>query len=657
MGREFSCAALVFIFLGSFMSAIASFPVADMTVLGSMVTNVGGTIIDNTTWTLENSPYFLVDDVTIAQNATLTIEPGVAVDLDFWQLSVKGTLRAIGNETHRINITTVESPLTNNNRILFDDASSPWNETAGTGCTIQYALVNMNFTGTGCIAIRGGTPKLSNNIMYLQCDDAGILAGGLVMNNTIMYNGYRAIVVGGSPSIGFNLIEGKLQTGIHVAGGDSAVIFGNLIKNTTYLGYGYESNSGGFVFSGGWSGYPIVVNNTIVNCNHGVTFPPYSSGWFNRTDFEFNNVYSTGYAVEVGKTDPRITIALPNNWWGTNDSAIIDQIIYDQNDDRTLCLVNYTGFLMMPTPFPLDSTPPMTLQNYDGLWHTQAFNITLSATDDLLGVWNTFYKINDGGAKMVRLNGMPQITVEGADNSLEYWSLDYAGNEEDHHVLTGIKLDETTPQGSILINSGATYTNVTQVGLSLNAVDAVSGISQMCFLNDGDSWSSWELYATSKSWSLEAGDGVKNVYVQYRDLAGLTVTSYDSITLDTMLPVANAGQNQNAQVGQVVTFNGTGSTDNTGIASYVWNFGDGTSGTGVTPPHTYSSVGTYTVSLMVIDLAGNSAASTATVTVEVIIPEFPSSAIVTVLLALVSAFSLTFRKKMKPGKARNRNSL
>jgi len=52
----------------------------------------------------------------------------------------------------------------------------------------------------------------------------------------------------------------------------------------------------------------------------------------------------------------------------------------------------------------------------------------------------------------------------------------------------------------------------------------------------------------------------------------------------------------------------------------------------------------------VIDLAGNSAASTATVTVEVIIPEFPSSVMVTVLLVLVSAFSLAFRKKMKLGK-------
>ncbi len=350
MDRDFKCTALVFTLLVSFVSVFASFPASSLMAFGS-VTNVGGTIWDNATWTLEDSPYFFTSDVTVAANATLTIEPGVAVDLDFWQLSVKGTLRAIGNVTNRINITTLERPLTNNNRILFDDASVPWNETAGTGCTIQYAYINMNFTWAGCTGIRGGSPKLSNNIMYLQVDDAGILAGGLVMNNTIVYNGYRAIVVGGSPSIGFNTIDGKLQTGIHVTGGDSATIFGNLIKNTTYLGYGDESNSGGFVFSGGWLEYPIVVNNTIVNCNHGLTFPPYSNEGLNRIDFEFNNVYSTGYAVEVGKTDPRITIALANNWWGTNDSAIIDQMIYDQNDDRSLCLINYTGFLEKPSSF------------------------------------------------------------------------------------------------------------------------------------------------------------------------------------------------------------------------------------------------------------------------------------------------------------------
>ena len=55
------------------------------------------------------------------------------------------------------------------------------------------------------------------------------------------------------------------------------------------------------------------------------------------------------------------------------------------------------------------------------------------------------------------------------------------------------------------------------------------------------------------------GPGTKYVYVQFKDRVDLTVAAYDAIVLDTMLPVANAGQNQNAQIGQTVTFSGSGS--------------------------------------------------------------------------------------------------
>ena len=62
--------------------------------------------------------------------------------------------------------------------------------------------------------------------------------------------------------------------------------------------------------------------------------------------------------------------------------------------------------------------------------------------------------------------------------------------------------------------------------------------------------------------------------------------------------------------GLTCNFNGSASNDPDGsIVSYAWNFGDGTTGSGVSPSKTYSSSGTRTVTLTVTD-NGNATGST-----------------------------------------------
>jgi PKD repeat protein len=72
------------------------------------------------------------------------------------------------------------------------------------------------------------------------------------------------------------------------------------------------------------------------------------------------------------------------------------------------------------------------------------------------------------------------------------------------------------------------------------------------------------------------------------------------------------------------TFNGSASTDSDGtIASYAWNFGDGTTATGATASHTYASAGSYTVALTVTDNGGATGSTANSVTVSAAPPNQP----------------------------------
>jgi hypothetical protein len=107
-------------------------------------------------------------------------------------------------------------------------------------------------------------------------------------------------------------------------------------------------------------------------------------------------------------------------------------------------------------------------------------------------------------------------------------------------LADGMTRDGTPPAGSIVINGGAAYTITTDVTLGLSASDSGSGVADMRFSNDGSTWGGWHAYGADKAWTLSSGDGVKTVYVEYRDgqsnVSSGSIT--DEITLDTMPPNA-----------------------------------------------------------------------------------------------------------------------
>ncbi|MGB5474072.1 MAG: PKD domain-containing protein [Gammaproteobacteria bacterium] len=112
--------------------------------------------------------------------------------------------------------------------------------------------------------------------------------------------------------------------------------------------------------------------------------------------------------------------------------------------------------------------------------------------------------------------------------------------------------------------------------------------------------------------------GTFTVTLTVTDNAGATdsATSTATIAAAPQAPVADANGPYNGTAGQPVTFDGSGSSDADGtIVSFAWTFGDGTTGTGVSPTNTYAAAGTFNVTLTVTDNDGLTDTATSTATI------------------------------------------
>jgi hypothetical protein len=109
--------------------------------------------------------------------------------------------------------------------------------------------------------------------------------------------------------------------------------------------------------------------------------------------------------------------------------------------------------------------------------------------------------------------------------------------------MAGVTLDTTAPIGTVAIPGaimfqGVAYTNSADVSLALSASDGSgAGLDAMRVSNDGSNWAPWEPFAANRAWPLNPGDGVKTVYVEYRDTVGNFSTPVTAnITLRTTAP-------------------------------------------------------------------------------------------------------------------------
>lgn len=138
-------------------------------------------------------------------------------------------------------------------------------------------------------------------------------------------------------------------------------------------------------------------------------------------------------------------------------------------------------------------------------------------------------------------------------------------------------------------------------------------------------------------WNFGAGLGtstepnptvIYDVGFEARIVVTLTVTDNDgnsatgstsvySLNNANLPPVADPGPTVTGTVNAPATFDGSASSDPEGLAltAYDWVFGDGTTGVGISPNHTYARCGNYSATLTVTDSIGltGSASTTAVI--------------------------------------------
>jgi hypothetical protein len=254
-------------------------------------TLVGSIISENTTWTEWDSPYLITGTIQVPAGVTLTIEPGVSA-------SMSGS---------------------------------------GDYVFIVHGTVFAHGTPGNNITLDGGTRSI------FSCENAGPDASVdldycAIKNGASLVNFARCFYLGHSEIT--NLTE------------YSDISFGP--TKDVYIEYNKFTNASGFSTGGGSNVY--IRYNYFNTKNPAVQDAPWIVNRASPTTIVSNNffIHTDGIVLMLQGGRGSEGIVAPNNYWGTQNTKVIDALIWDKNDDSDLAsYIEYLPIRTSPEPIRL----------------------------------------------------------------------------------------------------------------------------------------------------------------------------------------------------------------------------------------------------------------------------------------------------------------
>ena len=177
--------------------------------------------------------------------------------------------------------------------------------------------------------------------------------------------------------------------------------------------------------------------------------------------------------------------------------------------------------------------------------------------------------------------------------------------------------------GSSLVIPGLTLTAGDKYVLSVEVTGTSPTTVKGKIWKQGTTEPDWQRSGTNSFAALQSA-GAVSLFAFTPNTTGPAVVSFDSVNAvdpSSTPPVEPENQAPTASIatptinGLKVDFTGSGNDTDGTIASYAWEFGDGSTGTGASVTKTYDAGGTYTVKLTVTDDDGAKGTDTRSVTV------------------------------------------